>query len=378
MSKSIVYTPRIRKSPFYEGTLKAGVTSFTVYNHMFMPTMYKSNEEDYKSLVEDVSIWDVAAERQVQIEGEDAAEFVQYLTPRNLSTFKDSFCRYCLLTDENGGIVNDPLVLKFSKNKYWLSIADTDVLLWCKAIALHSKFRVTVTEPEACPLALQGPKSFDMMREISEDNEAIMNLKYYQFVETKLFNIPVVVARSGWSNQNGYEIYIKAAADGNSLWDKLMEAGQSYKIAPGSPNQIDRMEAGMISHLGDTTLEDNPLELNLPKFCDLDQEADFIGKDALKKIRDNGIEKQFTGFKISGKNIGYNLRRMPLIDGNNINQGFISSCIYSPTFGCNIGIGFVKIDKVSSTEIFKAVVDDEERDIEIVALPFSSRLEKMK
>jgi glycine cleavage system aminomethyltransferase T len=345
---------------------------------MFMPTMYKSNEEDYKSLVEDVSIWDVAAERQVQIEGEDAAEFVQYLTPRNLSTFKDSFCRYCLLTDENGGIVNDPLVLKFSKNKYWLSIADTDVLLWCKAIALHSKFRVTVTEPEACPLALQGPKSFDMMREISEDNEAIMNLKYYQFVETKLFNIPVVVARSGWSNQNGYEIYIKAAADGNSLWDKLMEAGQSYKIAPGSPNQIDRMEAGMISHLGDTTLEDNPLELNLPKFCDLDQEADFIGKDALKKIRDNGIKKQFTGFKISGKNIGYNLRRMPLIDGNNINQGFISSCIYSPTFGCNIGIGFVKIDKVSSTEIFKAVVDDEERDIEIVALPFSSRLEKMK
>ena len=217
-----------------------------------------------------------------------------------------------------------------------------------------------------------------MMREISEDNEAIMNLKYYQFVETELFNIPVVVARSGWSNQNGYEIYIKFAADGNPLWDKLMEAGQSYNIAPGSPNQIDRMEAGMISHLGDTTLEDNPLELNLPKFCDLDQEADFIGKDALKKIRDNGIEKQFTGFKISGKNIGYNLRRMPLIDGNNINQGFISSCIYSPTFGCNIGIGFVKIDKISSTEIFKAVVDDEERDIEIVVLPFSSRLEKMK
>ncbi len=378
MSKSIVYTPRIRKSPFYEGTLRAGVTSFTVYNHMFMPTLYKSHDEDYKSLVEDVSIWDVAAERQVQIEGEDAAEFVQYLTPRNLSTFKDGFCRYCLLTDENGGIVNDPLVLKFNKNKYWLSIADTDVLLWCKGIALHSKFNVTVTEPEACPLALQGPKSFDMMREISEDNETIMSLKYYQFVETELFNIPVVVARSGWSNQNGYEIYIKSEADGNPLWDKLMEAGQTYKIAPGSPNQIDRIEAGMISHSGDTTLEENPLELNLPKFCDLDQEADFIGKEALKKIRDKGIEKQFIGFKISGKNIGYNLRRMPLIDSNNVDQGFISSCIYSPTFGCNIGLGFVKIDKISSTEIFKAVIDEEERDVEIVTLPFSSRLEKMK
>lgn len=378
MSKSILYTPRIRKSPFFEGTLKAGVTSFTTYNHMFMPTMYKSHEEDYRSLVEDVSIWDVAAERQVQIEGEDASEFVQYLTPRNLSTFKDNFCRYCLLTDENGGIVNDPLVLKFNKNKYWLSIADTDVLLWCKGIALHSKFRVTVTEPEACPLALQGPKSFDMMREISGDNDVIMNLKYYQFVETELFNIPVVVARSGWSNQNGYEIYITRESDGNPLWDNLMETGKPYKIAPGSPNQIDRMEAGMISHLGDTTLDDNPLELNLPKFCDLDQEADFIGKEALRKIRNDGIKKQFIGFKISGKKIGYNLRRMPIIDSNGNDQGFISSCIYSPTFGCNIGLGFVKIDKITSTEIFKSIVDDEERDVEIVELPFSSRLEKMK
>ena len=378
MAKSIVYTPRIRKSPFYEGTLKAGVTSFTVYNHMFLPTLYKSHEEDYKSLVEDVSLWDVAAERQVQIEGEDAAEFVQYLTPRNLSTFKDNFCRYCLLTDENGGIINDPLVLKFSNNKFWLSIADTDVLLWCKGIAINSKFNVKITEPEACPLALQGPKSFDMMKEISGNDDAIMGLKYYQFVETKLFDIPVVIARSGWSNQNGYEIYIKQESDGNNLWDLLMEAGESYKIAPGSPNQIDRIEAGMISHLGDTTLDDNPLELNLPKFCDLEQEAEFIGKEALKKIQNKGIEKQFTGFKISGEKIGYNLRRMPIKDDNGNTQGFISSCIFSPTFGCNIGIGFVKIDKISSTEVFKADIDDEERSIEIVALPFSSRLEKMK
>ncbi len=378
MSKSILYTPRIRKSPFFEGTLKAGVTSFTTYNHMFMPTMYKSHEEDHRSLVEDVSIWDVAAERQVQIEGEDASEFVQYLTPRNLSTFKDNFCRYCLLTDENGGIVNDPLVLKFNKNKYWLSIADTDVLLWCKALALNSKYKVKVTEPEACPLALQGPKAFDMMRVISDNNETIMSLKYYQFVETELFGLPVVVARSGWSNQNGYEIYITRESDGNPLWENLMETGKPYKIAPGSPNQIDRMEAGMISHLGDTTLDDNPLELNLPKFCDLDQEADFIGKEALRKIRNDGIKKQFIGFKISGKKIGYNLRRMPIIDSNGNDQGFISSCIYSPTFGCNIGLGFVKIDKITSTEIFKSIVDDEERDVEIVELPFSSRLEKMK
>ena len=265
MSKTIVHTPRIRKSPFFEGTLKAGASGFTTYNHMFMPTVYKSLEDDYNSLINDVTLWDVAAERQVQIEGEDASKFVQYLTPRNLSTFKDGFNRYCFLTDENGGIINDPLVLKFNKNKYWLSIADSDVLLWCKGVALGNKFKVNVIEPEACPMGLHGPKTFDMMREISGDNPEIMNLKYYQFVETSLFDIPVVVARSGWSNQKSYEIYILKESDGNPLWDHMMESGKPFNIAPGAPNQIDRIEAGMISHGGDTTLEENPLELNLPK-----------------------------------------------------------------------------------------------------------------
>ena len=377
-SVSVLYTPRIRKSPFHEGTVKAGASGFTTYNHMTMPTFYKSLEDDYNSLINDVTLWDVAAERQVQIEGEDASKFVQYLTPRNLSTFKDGFNRYCFLTDENGGIINDPLVLKFNKNKYWLSIADSDVLLWCKGVALGNKFKVNVTEPEACPMGLHGPKTFNMMREISGDNPEIMNLKYYQFVETSLFDIPVVVARSGWSNQKSYEIYILKESDGNPLWDHMMEAGKPFNIAPGAPNQIDRIEAGMISHGGDTTLEENPLELNLLKFVDLDQEADFIGKEALKKIRSEGIKKQFTGFKISGSKIGYNLRRMTITDQTGKEQGFVSSCIFSPSFDTNIGLGFISIENVDSTETFKVTIDDEERNLKVVKLPFASRLEKMK
>ena len=208
MSKGIIYTPRIRKSPFFEETIKSGATNFTTYNHMVMPVGYTTSKEEYKSLIEDVTLWDVAAERQVQVIGEDAFKFVQYLTPRNLSTFKDSFCRYAFLTDENGGIINDPLILKFNDQKFWLSIADTDALLWCKGIALSKKFNVQITEPEACPLSLQGPKSKDLMRKISNDNPSVMDLKYYQFVETKLFDIDLIVARSGWSNQFGYEIYI--------------------------------------------------------------------------------------------------------------------------------------------------------------------------
>ena len=378
MSKGIIYTPRIRKSPFFEETIKAGASNFTTYNHMTMPVGYTSLEEEYKSLIEDVTLWDVAAERQVQVIGEDAAKFVQYLTPRNLSTLKDGFCCYAFLTDENGGIINDPLILKFNDQKFWISLADSDALLWCKGVALSGQFKVEINEPEACPLSLQGPKSKDLMKKISNDDEVVMGLKYYQFVETRLFDLDLVVARSGWSNQFGYEIYITREEDGGALWRGLMEAGKEFKIVPSCPNQIDRIEAGMISHLGDTTLDENPLELNLPKFYDLDQEADFIGKMALHKIRENGIKKQFTGFKISGKKIGYNMSRIPVKDENDKQFGFITSCIYSPNFGCNIGLGYIDIELINSQKKFISFHDEENREIEVVPLPFSSRLEKMK
>ena len=378
MPKGIIYTPRIRKSPFFEETLKYGATNFTTYNHMTMPVGYTTPEEEYQSLINDVTLWDVAAERQIEIIGEDAAKFVQYMTPRNLSTFKDGFCRYAFMTDENGGIINDPLILKFNENKYWLSIADSDAILWCKGVALSGKFNVKISEPEACPLSLQGPRSKELMRKATNDDPVIMGLKYYQFIETNLFGLDIVIARSGWSNQFGYEIYITREADGPALWNALMEVGKEFKIVPSCPNQIDRIEAGMISHQGDTSLSENPLELNLPKFYDLDQEADFVGKDALLKIREEGIKKQFTGFKISGKKIGYNMTRIPLFDNNAEKKGFVTSCIYSPNFGCNIALGFIDIDLINSEEVYQIDHDGEIREVEVVPLPFSSRLEKME
>ncbi len=378
MSKGIIYTPRIRKSPFFEETIKYGATNFTTYNRMTMPVGYTTPEQEYQSLINDVTLWDVAAERQIEIIGEDAAKFVQYMTPRNLSTFKDGFCRYAFMTDENGGIINDPLILKFSENRFWLSIADSDAILWCKGVALSGKFNVRISEPEACPLSLQGPRSKELIRKATNDDPAIMGLKYYQFIETNLFGLDIVIARSGWSNQFGYEIYITKEVDGPALWNALMEVGKEFKIVPSCPNQIDRIEAGMISHQGDTSLAENPLELNLPKFYDLDQEAEFVGKEALLKIREEGIKKQFTGFKISGKKIGYNMARIPLHDKNNEKIGFVTSCIYSPNFGCNIALGFIEINLINSEEIYQIDHDGEKREVEVVPLPFSSRLEKME
>ena len=378
MSKGIIYTPRVRKSPFFEETIKSGATNFTTYNHMTMPVGYTTPEQEYHSLINDVTLWDVAAERQVEVVGEDAAKFVQYMTPRNLSTFKDGFCRYAFMTDENGGIINDPLILKFNDNKFWLSIADSDAILWCKGVALSGKFNVKISEPEACPLSLQGPRSKELIRKVTNDDPMIMGLKYYQFIETNLFGIDIIIARSGWSNQFGYEIYITREIDAPTLWNSLMDAGKEFRIVPSCPNQIDRIEAGMISHQGDTSLEENPLELNLPKFYDLDQEADFVGKEALLKIREEGIKKQFTGFKISGKKIGYNMARIPLVNKNGEQQGFVTSTIYSPNFGCNIALGYIDINLTNSEDVFNINHDGEEREVEVVPLPFSSRLEKME
>ncbi len=378
MSKGIIYTPRVRKSPFFEETIKSGATNFTTYNHMTMPVGYTTPEQEYHSLINDVTLWDVAAERQVEVVGEDAAKFVQYMTPRNLSTFKDGFCRYAFMTDENGGIINDPLILKFNDNKFWLSIADSDAILWCKGVALSGKFNVKISEPEACPLSLQGPRSKELIRKVTNDDPIIMGLKYYQFIETNLFGIDIIIARSGWSNQFGYEIYITREIDAPTLWNSLMDAGKEFRIVPSCPNQIDRIEAGMISHQGDTSLEENPLELNLPKFYDLDQEVDFVGKEALLKIREEGIKKQFTGFKISGKKIGYNMARIPLFNKNGEQQGFVTSTIYSPNFGCNIALGYIDINLTNSEDVFNINHDGEEREVEVVPLPFSSRLEKME
>jgi len=378
MSKGIIYTPRVRKSPFFEETIKSGATNFTTYNHMTMPVGYTTPEQEYHSLINDVTLWDVAAERQVEVIGEDAAKFVQYMTPRNLSTFKDGFCRYAFMTDENGGIINDPLILKFNDNKFWLSIADSDAILWCKGVALSGKFNVKISEPEACPLSLQGPRSKELIRKVTNDDPMIMGLKYYQFIETNLFGIDIIIARSGWSNQFGYEIYITREIDAPTLWNSLMDAGKEFRIVPSCPNQIDRIEAGMISHQGDTSLEENPLELNLPKFYDLEQEADFVGKEALLKIREEGIKKQFTGFKISGKKIGYNMARIPLFNKNGEQQGFVTSTIYSPNFGCNIALGYINMNLTNSEDVFNINHDGEEREVEVVPLPFSSRLEKME
>ncbi len=295
----ISFSTRIRKSPFFESTMKWGCKGFTVYNKMYMPTYYKSFVDDYWSLVNDVTLWDVASERQVEVKGKDAEKFIEFITPRDISKCKVGQCMYVLLVEKNGGIVNDPVLLKLAENHFWLSIADSDVLLWCLGIASANKFDVQLREPDVSPLSLQGPKAPDLMEKIS--GSWVRDLKFFYFkVATMINDIPVVIARSGWSGEVGYEIYLMDRNKGNKLWEIIMEAGAEFDIAPAAPSQISRIESGMLSYGNDMTLDENPFDLNMDKFVNLDKKADFLSKKALTEIYKNGPTKELVGIEIPG------------------------------------------------------------------------------
>ncbi|MEE9229940.1 MAG: glycine cleavage system protein T, partial [Acidobacteriota bacterium] len=232
----IAMGPRVRKSPYFEATNRYGVKSFTIYNHMFMPTGYTDPVDEYWSLVNDVTIWDVACERQIEITGPDASRFAQYLTPRNLSRCAPGQALYVLLTGPDGGIINDAVLLRLREDQYWISPGDGDVLLWAQGAALNSGMKVTITEPDVSPLQICGPKSPQVLKTLFGD--WALELKYYRLKETDVNGIPVVLARTGWSGEINYEIYLRDGSRGDELWEMVIEAGKPHNIAPATPSTI--------------------------------------------------------------------------------------------------------------------------------------------
>lgn len=331
----IAIGPRVRKSPFFEATKRYGVKSFTIYNHMYMPTGYSNPEDEYWSLVNDVTLWDVSCERQIEITGPDAARFAQYLTPRNLSKCRVGRCLYVVFCGEDGGIINDAVLLRLAENHFWLSPGDGDVLLWAQGVAIHSGMQVSIEEPDVSPLQLQGPKSPDVAKALFGD--WVLDLAYYELRETQLGDIPVVLARTGWSGEIGYEIYLRDGQRGDELWELVMAAGKPFNIAPITPSVIRTVEGGIFSYASDITRADNPFTIGLDRLVDLDQEADFIGKAALKRIKSEGVKRRLVAVEIAGK---------PLEDGNQHGWsvyandevvGHVTRCLYSPSLEKNIG-----------------------------------------
>jgi len=358
---------RLRRSPFFEATQRYGCQSYTVYNHMFLPSFYDDPVDEYWHLLNHVTLWDVSVERQLEISGPDAFEFTNQLTPRDLSTCAVGEGKYVLLCDEKGGIVNDPVLLRLAKDRFWLSAADSDILLWAKGIARNSDMDVEIGEPDVSPLQIQGPKSTSVVRALFGDR--VDGLPYYSFFEASLDGIPVVVTRTGWTGEVGYEIYLQDGTRGVELWEKIMEAGRPFHIRPTGPSDIRRIEAGILNYGGDMTLADNPFEVGLGRLVDLDKQADFVGKDALVRAKAAGIRRKLVGIEIEGPPIEFNTTRWPA-DGDGGRLGYVTSAIHSPRLRKNIGYAMVPTEHAALGKRLTVSTPSGRREARIVEKPF--------
>ena len=327
-NKNFGFGTQIRKSPYFDATVRWGATGFSVYNHMYIPRDFGSPEQNFWNLINKAILCDVAVERQVEITGPDAYKFIQLLTPRDLSKLSIGQCKYVLIVNNDGGVLNDPILLRLAENHFWLSLADSDILLWAQGVAINSGLNVNIIEPDVSPLQLQGPNSGKIMTKLF--GETIKNLKYYWLKEFNINEIPLIISRTGWSSELGYEIYLRDGSRGDELWETIMIAGKDFGLKPGHTSSIRRIEGGMLSYHADADLKTNPYELGLDRLVDLEIEANFIGKVALKNIKKNGIKRKQIGLEINCPPLdGPNTTFWPLIFKDK-NIGKITSAIYSP------------------------------------------------
>ena len=368
IKKDFGFGTQIRKSPYFDSTVKWGAKGFSVYNHMYTPRDFGNPEQNFWNLINDAILCDVSVERQVEITGPDAAEFIQLLTPRDLSKLSIGQCKYVLITNHEGGLLNDPVLLRLAENHFWLSLGDSDILLWAQGVAINSGLNVTIKEPDVSPLQLQGPKSIDVMKSLFGEN--IINIKYYWLIETELNGIPLVVSRTGWSSELGYEIYLRDGARGNELWELIMEAGKKFNLQPGHTSSIRRIEGGMLSYHADADINTNPFELGMDRLVNLDNDNKFIGKDALIRIKETGIKRKQVGIIIDCDPLeGPNTTFWPIIkDDKQI--GKITSAVYSPRLNKNIALGMIEIDHTEINTLFEIEILNNLYNARVVEKPF--------
>ena len=358
---------RLRRSPYFEATQRAGCQSYTVYNHTLLPSYYDDPVVEYWHLLNHAALWDVGVERQVEIAGPDAFAFASLLTPRDLSTCAVGQGKYVVLTDEEGGIVNDPVLLRLGENRFWLSTADSDVLLWAKGVAVNAGMDVELSEPDVSPLQVQGPKSKAIVHALFGDR--VLGLPYYGFFETSLDGIPVIVTRTGWTGELGYELYLRDSRRGVELWDRVMDAGRRHHLKPTGPSDIRRIEAGILNYGIDMTLSDNPYEVGLGWLVDLGKREDFLGRDVLQRIKKEGVRRRLAGIEIEGLPIEFNMTRWPVrADGETV--GHATSAIYSPRLRKNIGYAMVPTEHAQLGTDLTIALPGGERRARVVRKPF--------
>ena len=331
----------IRRSPFFEGTRRAGCERFSFANHMYQPASFGGDQlEAYWKLINDVTLWDVGTERQVEITGRDAFAFTNMLTPRDLHKCPVGRARYALITSESGGIVNDPVLLRLAQDHFWLSTSDSDLLLWAKGVAVNSGFEVEIGEPDVSPVQIQGPKAAGVLEALFGDR---VRLAPYELTETELDGIPVLVSRTGWSDRVGYEIFLRDSRFGDALWDRILAAGEPFGMAVTGPSDANRVEAGILGYRCDMDLDTNPYEVGLGRLVDLDTEDDFIGKAALRRIHEQGISRKLVGVVITGEPLPVAFEDRWPVRAEGTEIGYMTVAVHSPRLDRNIGYAMLEI-----------------------------------
>lgn len=336
---------RLRETPFTPGVEAAGVKAYTVYNHMLLPTVFEDVEFDYHHLKAYVQIWDVSVERQVELNGPDASKLMQMLTPRDLRQMQPDQCYYVPIVDDNGKMLNDPVAIKHSDTRWWISIADSDLKLWVKGLALGAGLAVNVFEPDVSPLAVQGPKSEALMERVF--GHKVRDIRFFRHKRLPFADTSFIVARSGYSKQGGFEIYVDDGGYGMALWNALFKAGEDLNVRPGCPNLIERIEGGLLSYGNDMTMDNSPLECGLGKFCKPVEGIDYIGKEALSLEREQGARRHIRAISIQGAPVVPARTAWPLMSGST-RVGQITSAAWSPDFDTNVAIGMVDADHSKS------------------------------
>ena len=352
---------RVRRTPFSAGVEAAGVKGYTVYNHMLLPTVFRSVTEDYHHLKSAVQVWDVACERQIELRGPDAARLMQMLTPRDLRGMLPGQCFYVPIVDETGGMLNDPVALKLSEDRWWISIADSDLLFWVKGLAYGYRLDVLVDEPDISPLAVQGPQADDLMARVFGD--AVRSIKFFRFGWFDFQGVSMAVARSGYSKQGGFEIYVDGTKNGMPLWNALFEAGKDLDVYAGCPNLIERIEGGLLSYGNDMTRENTPHECGLGRFCSTQTAIGCVGRDALLRVAKEGPTQQIRAISIDG-DIPVCSGAWPLMaKGKRVGQ--ITSAAKSPDYGTNVAIGMVRMTHWDEGSQLEVHTPDGPRDVTV-------------
>jgi len=364
--------PWYRKSPYFEATKRAGCKSWGLYNHMLLPTLYDDPVSEYWALLNDVTMWDVSVERCVEITGRDAFELTNLITCRDLTTCEVWQCKYVLITAADGGIVNDPVMLRLGEHHFWLALADRDALLYAAGVAAGRGMEVTIHEADVAPMQIQGPRSKDVIGALFGD--AVRDLRYYWCAEAEVDGIPVVVSRTGWTGEVGYEIYLRDSSRGDDLWERVRQAGEPFGIRAIAPSEARRIEAGIFNYGSDMRLEDTPFHISgLEKFVELEQEHDFMGRAALARLAELGVDRKLVGIDIEGA---------PMTDEGALNDfwpvrasegmpiGRVTAAAWSPRLDRNVGFAWVPSSHMADGTALEIDAPQGTRPATVVALPF--------